>query len=80
MDKSDPTYPYSMARLAKKKELDATLLIITLYAQPTGDIVALLRSDDESTCEQSATTKDSRTLVKDYVGFEINILLTTRHC
>lgn len=80
MDKSDPTDPYPMARLAKRKELEATLVIITLYAQPTGDIVALLRCDDESTCEQSATTKDSRTLVKDYIGFEMDVLLTMRDC
>ena len=56
-------------------ELHGTLQNFDLYPERTGDIIALLRYVYANTGEPVDGVEDMRTVLKDYVGFEMDILM-----
>lgn len=58
-----------------KEELQATLARFTLYKQRTGDIIALLRYIYETDSNGEADVDELRTLMSQYIGFEMDTLI-----
>ena len=56
-------------------ELHGTLQNFDLHAERTGDIIALLRYVYANTGESADEVEDMRTVLKHYVGFEMDILM-----
>ena len=56
-------------------ELHGTLQNFDLHAERTGDIIALLRYVYTNTGESADEVEDMRTVLKHYVGFEMDILM-----
>ena len=57
------------------ENLQQVLIIFTLYAERTKDIIALLRYVYTNTKESNGVSKDLRTLIIYYVGYEMDILI-----
>lgn len=57
------------------EELHNTLAIYTLYSARSGDIVALLRYVYANTGVPARSGEDLRTLLRDYVGYEMSVLM-----
>ncbi len=57
------------------EELHNTLALYTLYRRRTGDIVALLRYVYGNTVVPERGGEDLRTLLRDYVGYEMSVLM-----
>ena len=57
------------------EELHATLARYTQYSVRTGDITALLRYVYDNTVEPKEGPEDMRTLMTEYVGYEMDVLM-----
>ncbi len=57
------------------EELHRTLAVYNLHRQRTGDIIALLRYVYANTVVSTRGGEDLRTLLKDYVGYEMSTLM-----
>jgi hypothetical protein len=57
------------------EELHRTLAVYNLHRRRTGDIIALLRYVYANTIVSARGGEDLRTLLKDYVGCEMNTLI-----
>ncbi|KAL9033704.1 MAG: hypothetical protein Q9180_005805 [Flavoplaca navasiana] len=55
--------------------LQTALAIFTLHEERTGDIITLLRYAYANTSDRSGGVEDLRTLLRDYVGYEMDILM-----
>ncbi len=62
-------------KLLVLENLQKSLAIFTLYQERTGDIITLLRYVYSNTSEPSDDVEDLRTLLRDYVGYEMDILM-----
>lgn len=56
-------------------QLRATLANFTLYANCSGDIIALLRYIYANTGNSETGTEDLRTMMMEYIGYEMDILI-----
>ena len=68
-------YDIQSLRVLALEELHATLAIHTLYPEPTGDIIALLRYVYANTRKLREGVEDFRNLVTQYVGYEMDMLI-----
>ena len=62
-------------KLSALENLQTTLANFTLYQERTGDIITLLQYVYSNTSEPSDDAEDLRTLLRDYVGYEMDILM-----
>lgn len=68
-------YDIQLLRALALDELHATLQNFTLHPKRTGDIIALLRYIYANTGEIVDGVKDMRTILRHYIGFEMDTLM-----
>ncbi|KAL8884425.1 MAG: hypothetical protein Q9192_006848 [Flavoplaca navasiana] len=68
-------YDIQTLKILALENLQTTLAIFTLYQGRTGDIITLLRYAYSNTSEPSDDAEDLRTLLRDYVGYEMDTLM-----
>ncbi|KAL8844421.1 MAG: hypothetical protein Q9176_001331 [Flavoplaca citrina] len=68
-------YDMQTLKILALENLQTTLAIFTLHEQRTGDIITLLRYVYANTSETSDGVEDLRTLLRDYVGYEMDTLM-----
>ncbi|KAL9636524.1 MAG: hypothetical protein Q9204_002229 [Flavoplaca sp. TL-2023a] len=68
-------YDIQTLKILALENLQTTLAIFTLYQGRTGDIVTLLRYVYSNTSKPSDDAEDLRTLLRDYVGYEMDTLM-----
>ena len=68
-------YDMQTLKILALENLQTALAIFTLHEQRTGDIIKLLRYVYANTSEPSDGVEDLRTLLRDYVGYEMDILM-----
>ena len=68
-------YDIEPLKVLALEELHATLAAHTLYEAHTGDVITLLRYVYDNTAESTEGVEDMRTLMTQYVGYEMDILI-----
>lgn len=71
-------YDIQLLAMLALENLHDTLALYTLYRERTRDIVDLLRYVYANTSEQPKGCENMRTLLKDYVGYEMKTLMTSK--
>ena len=71
-------YDIQLLAMLALENLHDTLALYTLYHERTRDIVDLLRYVYANTSEQPEGHKNMRKLLKDYVGYEMKILIESK--
>jgi hypothetical protein len=69
------TYDIQPLKTLALEELHRTLAVYNLHRRRTGDIIALLRYVYANTIVSARGGEDLRTLLKDYVGYEMSTLV-----
>lgn len=68
-------YDIQLLKTLAFERLHHTLATYTLYQNRTGDIMTLLRFVYDNTQNYAGTVDDLRKMMRDYVGFEMNVLI-----